>query len=424
LAIHPGENEPVVEGPVLQWLLAPTGWEGFLAETYEVKPLHIQRNRPDYYGDLFSTPDLEEILWSHESEIPSFVRLEKRGSPVSPPVPNGPHRSWLQAAFSDGATVIANSIDAYSLRLAVLCRDVSAAMGGDVTVNAYLSPPHALGFAAHFDTHDTFILQLEGTKTWGVHPGSAIELPLEQQMAGVSAQSVAAAKPEQITLRPGDLLYVPRGVIHETVTHERASLHLTVGLHPIRWVDLMKEAIDLLAESSLPLRRAVRASPDSLEQSGALAAEIVQSLASGEHLRSALSRLRHRFISGLKSLPGDDLEAAALARANQLHPGGQAGQPLSLDDGLRKRPGMICLVIDLPDAVGISFPGLGAHARFATLAASIKAPEMARAAFEFVRDAQAPFFVRELPGAITDNARIVLATRLMQEGLLTRSSVK
>jgi hypothetical protein len=395
LAIHPGENEPVVEGPVLQWLLAPTGWEGFLAETYEVKPLHIQRNRPDYYGDLFSTPDLEEILWSHESEIPSFVRLEKRGSPVSPPVPNGPHRSWLQAAFSDGATV-----------------------------NAYLSPPHALGFAAHFDTHDTFILQLEGTKTWGVHPGSAIELPLEQQMAGVSAQSVAAAKPEQITLRPGDLLYVPRGVIHETVTHERASLHLTVGLHPIRWVDLMKEAIDLLAESSLPLRRAVRASPDSLEQSGALAAEIVQSLASGEHLRSALSRLRHRFISGLKSLPGDDLEAAALARANQLHPGGQAGQPLSLDDGLRKRPGMICLVIDLPDAVGISFPGLGAHARFATLAASIKAPEMARAAFEFVRDAQAPFFVRELPGAITDNARIVLATRLMQEGLLTRSSVK
>ena len=33
-------------------------------------------------------------------------------------------------------------------------------------INAYITPPENQGFAAHYDTHDVFVLQVSGSKRW------------------------------------------------------------------------------------------------------------------------------------------------------------------------------------------------------------------------------------------------------------------
>jgi Cupin superfamily protein len=38
-----------------------------------------------------------------------------------------------------------------------------------VNANAYLTPPDAQGFEAHFDWMDAFVLQLHGTKRWSIY---------------------------------------------------------------------------------------------------------------------------------------------------------------------------------------------------------------------------------------------------------------
>ena len=38
-----------------------------------------------------------------------------------------------------------------------------------VQINAYITPPQNRGFAAHYDVHDVFVLQIAGRKTWRIH---------------------------------------------------------------------------------------------------------------------------------------------------------------------------------------------------------------------------------------------------------------
>jgi len=102
-----------------------------------------------------------------------------------------------------------------------------------------------------------FILQLAGVKDWRLH-GSAGALPLP---GTVEEQAVA---PDQLgppiaecQLADGDLLYLPRGHVHEALTAAESSLHLTVGLHVTRWADLLGAAIAEAAERDVALREAV-----------------------------------------------------------------------------------------------------------------------------------------------------------------------
>jgi len=47
----------------------------------------------------------------------------------------------------------------------------------------------------------------------------------------------------ELMLTAGDLLYMPRGFLHEAWTTDEPSTHLTVGLHVVRWLDLLSVAL-------------------------------------------------------------------------------------------------------------------------------------------------------------------------------------
>ena len=61
----------------------------------------------------------------------------------------------------------------------------------------------------------------------------------------------------ELTLRPGDVLYVPRGMPHCAMAKDSTSLHLTVSITPLYWMDLLKAAVEQAAVHASALRRSL-----------------------------------------------------------------------------------------------------------------------------------------------------------------------
>ncbi|KAL3788220.1 hypothetical protein HJC23_004687 [Cyclotella cryptica] len=126
--------------------------------------------------------------------------------------------------------------------------------------NAYLTPLNSQGFAPHYDDVDVFILQLEGFKRWRVYP----PINKKETLPRASSRDYTEKEVEEMgeeevdmVLGPGDVLYLPRGWIHqaETVTRpghlpkvtgvkDDHSLHLTVSaMQNWSWADFLEMLI-------------------------------------------------------------------------------------------------------------------------------------------------------------------------------------
>lgn len=122
-------------------------------------------------------------------------------------------------------------------------------------MNLYYTPASAQGFLPHFDTHDVFILQLHGWKRWRLF-GSPVVLPLVDAKHPLSLEEIPSPQAEH-RLDVGDLLYIPRGFVHEAETGDSSSIHLTIGVHTTQWVDLMHDLVNVAAAREVALREAL-----------------------------------------------------------------------------------------------------------------------------------------------------------------------
>ena len=122
-----------------------------------------------------------------------------------------------------------------------------------IQANAYLTPPHANAFDLHFDTHDVFIWQQDGSKRWKVF-GCKLENPRHEQrfdLDSAGRDRILAQGPLIDTdLARGDVLYIPRGFLHSGSCTGAPSLHLTIGLHSDGPLEEVITALDRLQGKS------------------------------------------------------------------------------------------------------------------------------------------------------------------------------
>ncbi|KAH6927205.1 hypothetical protein HPB50_000837 [Hyalomma asiaticum] len=105
-----------------------------------------------------------------------------------------------------------------------------------------------------------FIVQLEGEKYWRLYK-PPIELP-RTYSKDFSADEIGQPTHE-FTLKPGDLLYMPRGTIHQAFTPESSgthSTHITISTYQNHTIgdclkSLAPDIIDAAQDSSLQLRK-------------------------------------------------------------------------------------------------------------------------------------------------------------------------
>lgn len=114
--------------------------------------------------------------------------------------------------------------------------------------NAYITPPHSQGLAPHFDDVELWVCQTEGSKRWrvyGPHPMAyhGVSRPEPLRHACCSSGDLDREELEamglklllEVDLKVGDVLYIPRGFIHEArATTREGSCHVTISTFQ-RW---------------------------------------------------------------------------------------------------------------------------------------------------------------------------------------------
>ncbi|KEG08929.1 lysine-specific demethylase NO66 [Trypanosoma grayi] len=117
-------------------------------------------------------------------------------------------------------------------------------------LNSYWTAAGSQGFAPHYDDVDVFLLQLEGEKEWRLYdPPEAVDVLSRHSSEDYVPQQLP--QPTQtLCLVPGDVLYMPRGTVHQGRTFDHThSLHVTFSANQMNtWADLIKCAVTHAAE--------------------------------------------------------------------------------------------------------------------------------------------------------------------------------
>ena len=194
--------------------------------------------------------------------------------------------SYVQSRISKGSTLQLLQPQRWTPPILQLLTHLERCFCGLVGSNAYLTPASAQGLALHCDDVEVFACQLEGTKEWRLY---APLDPLARTHSPDYRRSEVGAETHRVILREGDMLYVPRGTVHQANTRttysssseaapssaSRAStntsssspspsrphsLHLTISCYQrTSWYDLLeigiRKSLDRLLDESLDLRR-------------------------------------------------------------------------------------------------------------------------------------------------------------------------
>ena len=379
--------------------------EVFLDDVWARRPLLTPGADPGQVRALLSVAAVDALLAERGQRTPT-VRLVRSGETLPPERYTTSARigsrqlsdlldaGRIQAEYAAGATVSLQGLHRYWPPLTDLCRSLEALLSHPFQANAYLSPPGAQGLRVHHDTHDVFVVQIEGSKHCDVYE-PVIELPVNGQHW--SADEPPGEPVLSADLGPGDCLYMPRGWRHRAYTTDSPSLHLTVGLLAHTWLALPAVLSDLIAgdvEFRRPLPAGFAHDPDDF--TGEVAARLKQLAAWVSDVDPELvaDRLLRRSVTGRPTVA-----AGGLTRLVDR-------SVVTAQTSVRRRPGTPCLLREDSGRVDLVLPDR-----------TVSLPSVAHTAVRALveRDGHT---ADSLPGSLDAAGRLVLIRRLVTEGLL------
>ena len=152
-----------------------------------------------------------------------------------------PDPEKVQNWVSKGASIILNDIDKANSGLINISNQLQDITNGRCQGNLYFSMQSRQAFGPHCDVHDVFAIHFEGEKVWNIYENienNPINHPLFQYSPEERIKK-AGRMIDQITLKPGDLLYLPRGQYHDALASKSGSIHIAFGLTYFKPIDLM-----------------------------------------------------------------------------------------------------------------------------------------------------------------------------------------
>jgi ribosomal protein L16 Arg81 hydroxylase len=385
----------------LAWLLHPISVETFLAEIWAKTHYHVARHCADYFETVLPGPSLTEDLVAVFCQESSALRLmretDKKGADSYRLDDGSLDLVGIRNDFADGYTIVLDGVERHIRAIAALSQSIEVELNFPVQVNAYITPPRSQGLVPHYDDHDVLILQIQGSKTWHIYEGVDVP-PREIQREKDKAVGIEdLPSPIDLQLEAGDVLYLPRGKVHEAETNSEPSIHLTAGVHAP--TALMLAVGALYAQSFHDDRLNAQLPPrhlDDADQRAALDALMRDTVKTVED-PSALAR-------------GLDTLADVLVRRGRCPPVGPILNAVGIDEQtlVRKYQPLYSSVKAEPGGVTLQFASL-----------SVGAGPDHNAAMEFVSRSTEPFRVGDMP-ELSERQQIELARSLIVSGFLVR----
>jgi len=243
-------------------LIHPISEEEFFSDYYMKNHVHIKAKDKDKLQSIMTWSKLNDLLNMSAFWTQSNLKLFLDTIPISTTdyceafAESGSRESlrpdpqkvnyWL----SRGASIVANDVDTLSSGLREAADILEGELSGKVQSNLYCSWQQHQAFPVHMDSHDVFALHVEGEKVWRIYEGKIeepINHPAFNQINTKNAGAMAGELSDEVTLRPGDILYIPRGTFHEALASTEGCIHLSFGVTHVIGYDLLA----LLLEKAL-----------------------------------------------------------------------------------------------------------------------------------------------------------------------------
>lgn len=383
--------------PTLAGLLAPHSLQHFLDHHWERLPLHVSGRADDPRASLVTLEGVDAMLTARASRHPDVTIVNAR-DPVEPPDYSDddglvdPVR--VAKLFAAGATIIVNNLDQLAPHVRDLLGRLESELGIHAQANLYLTPGGAQGFAAHFDSHDVLLVQCVGRKQWRLYD-SPRGLPMRGERFN-PAETKAGELSTELLLQAGDVLYIPRGLMHDAVAvDDGPSMHVTVGLHPFRWSEVLLEALAVQALRDPDLRAGVPL--------GALRSD-----AGDDELRAAMQQRVDRALTAVRWDDVRDRLHEQFDREHKEHLTGLVSgaiAPITADTAFERRPGARAEVDEEEDGAVLTVNGRST--RWPLAIAPILAATIKR---------RGTFRMADLGDELDDKGKVTMLRRLLLEG--------
>lgn len=234
-------------------LIAPITPDEFFKDYYGQKPLYVPGD-PEKFASVMSWDVLNRILGLNAFWSPSNLQLFQDLAPVPvesycQSVPGlgarvmRPDPELVKVQLARGATLVLNSIDTLTPEIQDVSNVLERTLHGYTQLNLYCSFADHKAFDSHFDTHEVFAFHAEGEKTWYVWEGcfdNPVHHPTFLEVTNEQHHRNRGELLMELTMTPGDFLYLPRGQYHDALASSDACLHLTFGVIPLRGLDLFE----------------------------------------------------------------------------------------------------------------------------------------------------------------------------------------
>ncbi|XP_071963683.1 ribosomal oxygenase 1-like [Antedon mediterranea] len=230
---------------LFEWMIGPVEPDKFFKNLWERKPLLVKRHMPDYNSIWFSTDEFNRIL--REEDIQFTVNLDVTTYTDGCRETHNPqgraHAPVVWDYYQNGCSIRLLNPQTFSQPVWKLLSTLQEYFSCGVGANVYLTPPGSQGFAPHFDDIEAFVIQLEGKKHWRLYSPLTEAESLPRFSSTNFNQSDIGEPILDVILEAGDLLYFPRGFIHQADTiEENHSLHMTVSTcQRNTWGDLLEK---------------------------------------------------------------------------------------------------------------------------------------------------------------------------------------
>jgi ribosomal protein L16 Arg81 hydroxylase len=387
-------NCQFLENMTFESLISPVGKQEFLSRYHMKQPMIVHRNDPNFYGDLYSVEEFDATIMRD----PEYVKLANNVSKknLSYKSASVPGLEMTIADLREGGTLVLDQMNKKDNKVGELARILGKEFSHNFQVNMYLTPPRGRGFGAHWDNHDVFILQVEGSKKWSIEKERRA-IPKKVESMGDDGRELQGEL-HTFTLNQGDLIYIPRGFVHAAECGAEHSLHLTVGVSGVYWEDLLQGVVAAITTRDPEMREIL---PFHFMEGG-----------------------REKLLNGLKKVVREIQDEKFLAeivdefmdaciKQYRMDVSGQVTEflkPLALQitDVVGPRRGTVYRIHPGEDSI-----------RLLVGTRNIAFLDIFKEALGYAMTTPS-FAIGELPGDLEDVERIVFIERLIQEGLIVR----
>jgi 50S ribosomal protein L16 3-hydroxylase len=224
-------------------------------KSYQSHQPFIVHSLKDSIQDLTSLPflkSIEDLLnsWPHPVEV-HLPNLSDEANAIETTTEDA------KKMFASGMGLLFNDANRISPILSEWLSELRMNMGLSAMTygrNLIYATKAGKGTSAHFDQNMNFVVQVHGTKKWWIAPNENVEnpltrytigIPMDPELAGYVTSPMPEKMPENATefiLKPGSMLFVPRGSWHctEAVT-DALSLNFTFSAPT--WIDIFTAAL-------------------------------------------------------------------------------------------------------------------------------------------------------------------------------------